>query len=577
MPVNISSIPSTVWPAAEPWRRGCQLLEIGDDGAKPWRSVLDDLARCAGARILFSSIGAADRDWLSRATKSGEGPVFPSSQSGVLITAVGKQDARLEWAGFAVRGTAVLNLLVQLGSRVDHNFLVRLGANPRCALRFSNSSVTHVPTASSLQRDNAKLFLLTWAIDEKYSSLFVNGRLKLRKRRNLGGPFDRIIFELLENESADTGADIRGLELWDVEAGSPLDTFLDCDDAELIAAIDRHIRARDLPALATLLASFDDLDLSPLADAALALLDNLLDTERGYRDWAFDLVLAALPAPVADGWRRSRLAQVPRPVVSVEHLSVRFYRNPTRRLALSRLILRRQAATFDVLKDVNFAVYPGEVIGIVGANGAGKSTLLRVLAGLIPIRTGEIILRSRPLLLSPGLGIRDELSGRDNIYLACTFMGLSLGETARLYNSIVEFSELVEFIDQPFKFYSDGMKSRLVFSIATAVAPDLIMLDELLSAGDVAFQRKAARRLDEMIGRTKAVIVVTHSIQFVLHRCTKAVLISHGEQLAYGAPDTVIARYLDLIQAGGGLSRDRSDAGQRVSAPEAAFLPTDPD
>ena len=199
--------------------------------------------------------------------------------------------------------------------------------------------------------------------------------------------------------------------------------------------------------------------------------------------------------------------------------------------------------------------------------------MLRTMRGLVPIRTGEITLRTAPFLLSPGLGIRQELSGGENIFLACCFMGLTTQNKQNLTMTLLIFPNLREFIEQPFKFYSDGMKSRLVFSIATAVAPDLIMLDELLSAGDIAFQRKAARRLEEMIGRTKSVIVVTHGIQFVLQRCTKALLIARGEQIAYGSPETVVARYLDLVQVGGATGGMDRPIGADGLTNEAAFLP----
>jgi ABC-type polysaccharide/polyol phosphate transport system ATPase subunit len=165
----------------------------------------------------------------------------------------------------------------------------------------------------------------------------------------------------------------------------------------------------------------------------------------------------------------------------------------------------------------------------------------------VPITAGKITLKGRHLLLTPGLGIRDELSGRDNIYLAGCFMGLTLRQVDRIYDEIVEFSELQDFIQQPFKFYSDGMKSRLIFSIATSVAPDILMLDELLSAGDIKFQFKAAKRMDDLISRAKIVIVVTHSVRFVAEKCSKALLLSHGKQIYYGDPRAAIAHYLNEL------------------------------
>ena len=126
-------------------------------------------------------------------------------------------------------------------------------------------------------------------------------------------------------------------------------------------------------------------------------------------------------------------------------------------------------------------------------------------------------------------------------------MGLNLKETNNIYDEIVDFSELHSAIDRPFKFYSDGMKSRLIFSIATAVAPDILMLDELLNAGDIKFQQKATLRMDELISRSKVVVVVTHSIPFVAEKCNKALLISHGRQVSYGSPDIVISKFFNEL------------------------------
>ena len=544
--MNASAQPQKTAVARSPWGAIRALLDARDFAMSSWRNVLNDLAAHSEARGSVSNLnGGGD---LNRARRQGN---VVTSDDGLRFVAIGREHPRMEWTGLSPPGTIVLNMVCELSQHLEDNFLVRIGADPRSGLRFSNHSITHIGSASVLRRDNSQPFLLSWAVDSTYSSLFVDGELKLRKRRTETGPFDRLVMELVGDKGADTEAMIRAFELRELSPGRPLEGFLHQSEQELTEETTALMRGRDLSAVAAMLNRFDGIDLAPVTDEAIALLDHVLDIEHGYRDWVFDLVLAALPKQVAADWRATRAARIPEPLVSVKDLSVRFHRNPTVRFALSRLLRRGEDDAFDVLRDVNLEVYPGEVFGIVGANGAGKSTLLKVLTGLIPIRTGEIALRSQPLLLSPGLGIRDELSGRENIYLACCFMGMSIDETRRIYQDIVEFSELSEFIEQPFKFYSDGMKSRLVFSIATAVAPDLIMLDELLNAGDIKFQRKAARRLDEMITRTKAVIVVTHSIQFVLHRCTKAVLIDHGRQLAYGSPDVVVSRYLDLLQMSG--------------------------
>lgn len=558
-------------PPVTEWDRVRALLKNVHATATLWRKGLDELAEHTGARVLFSTIGSSMETWLGKAVRKGSARYEAAGVGGLRMMATGKENMRLEWSGFAPTGVVALNMLMQFASRTDHNFLVRMGADPASALRFSNASITHVPSASVLRRDNSKLFLLSWVIDEHYSSLFIDGELTLQKRRSERAPFDRVVVELLGLEAADTEAEVHGIELWDLEPGRAFMPLEGQSTENLLKTVSARVRNRDLNGVAAAVANFDGIDLAPLATEVFELLDHLLALERGYRDWAFDLVLSGLPPDVAAEWRRTRARKIPQPIVSVKNLTVRYYRNPAKRLALIRLLTGREAEIFEVLKDINFSVYPGEIIGIIGVNGAGKSTLLRTMMGLVPIHGGEIELRSRPLMLTPGLGLREELSGRDNVFLASCFMGLTTADTLKIFDDIVDFSELRESIDKPFKFYSDGMKSRLVFSIATAIAPDLIMLDELLGAGDIGFQRKAARRLDEMINRAKTVIVVTHGIQFVLQKCTKALLISQGKEVAFGSPETVVARYLDLIQAQAGSGLEGGTAHVQDNE-DAAFL-----
>jgi ABC-type polysaccharide/polyol phosphate transport system ATPase subunit len=148
-------------------------------------------------------------------------------------------------------------------------------------------------------------------------------------------------------------------------------------------------------------------------------------------------------------------------------------------------------------------------------------------------------------LLKGGVGIQPNLTGRENIFHAGICLGLSPAEISSIRDEIIEFSELEDAIDRPVKYYSDGMRSRLVFSIATSVSPDILMLDELLSAGDVGFRDKASRRMDEFMERSKAVVVVTHGLEYVRERCNKALYLSKGHQMYYGSPEMAVSRYLD--------------------------------
>ena len=191
--------------------------------------------------------------------------------------------------------------------------------------------------------------MLSWAIDDAYSSLYVDGALTLRKKRTERGPFDRIILELLGAEAVDTEAEkLHGIELWEVRNRRAIEAFQEVSAEELMAEVVTQIRRCDLTGLAATLLNFDGIDLAPLAKEVTELLDHLLGIERRYHDWAFDLVLAALPREVAADWQRTRADRIPQPIVSVRNLSVRYYRNPATRFALRRLLTRRSVESFDV-------------------------------------------------------------------------------------------------------------------------------------------------------------------------------------------------------------------------------------
>jgi ABC-type polysaccharide/polyol phosphate transport system ATPase subunit len=212
------------------------------------------------------------------------------------------------------------------------------------------------------------------------------------------------------------------------------------------------------------------------------------------------------------------------------------------------LLNYRKQKTFRAVDQVSFELHKGDVLGIIGHNGAGKSTLLRALCGLIDISAGRIEIANRFLLLRPGIGMRDELTGRENIASMAFYLGLGLNEVNAMSDDIITFSELGEHIDKPVKYYSDGMRARLVFSIATSFAPEVLFLDELLSAGDIAFQEKAQARLRSFLNKVDTVVVVTHSTDFVMRSCTKGLLMHQGRQIYFGDPEETVARYLQVLE-----------------------------
>jgi ABC-type polysaccharide/polyol phosphate transport system ATPase subunit len=220
---------------------------------------------------------------------------------------------------------------------------------------------------------------------------------------------------------------------------------------------------------------------------------------------------------------------------------LRFTRKTTIRRSLGQLIGRGQHPQFWALRHVSLRVAQGESLAVIGPNGAGKSTLLQTLAGIIRPSEGSVDVRGHVSgLLTLGAGFDQELSGRDNILLGGAFLGLDDAVTRGLLPSIIEYAELGEFIEQPLKLYSAGMRARLGFAIATAVDPDILLLDEVLATGDAAFRAKSKARVIEIVRAAKAVVLVTHDMSWVTEYCNRALLIEQGQVVLEGDPAEVV-------------------------------------
>ena len=195
-------------------------------------------------------------------------------------------------------------------------------------------------------------------------------------------------------------------------------------------------------------------------------------------------------------------------------------------------------APFKALDDVDFKVEQGEVLGIIGQNGAGKSTLLKILAGISTPTRGSVSVHGRVApLIEVGAGLVADMTGRENIFLNASILGMRRAEIAKKFDEIVAFAELEDFIDTPIKRYSSGMQVRLGFSIATSIDAEVLIVDEVLAVGDLAFQRKCFDRMEEMIKRQgRTVFIVSHNIRQVERMCTRVVLLEHGRLAFEGAP-----------------------------------------
>ena len=209
--------------------------------------------------------------------------------------------------------------------------------------------------------------------------------------------------------------------------------------------------------------------------------------------------------------------------------------------------------TIWALRDVNFEVRPGEVIGIIGRNGAGKSTLLKILSRITEPTTGKIELYGRVgSLLEVGTGFHAELSGRENIFLNGSILGMTRTEIAAKFDEIVAFAEIEKFIDTPVKRYSSGMYVRLAFAVAAHLEPEILLVDEVLSVGDTAFQKKCLGKMNDVSREGRTIIFVSHNMATIVRICTRGILISDGKIEADGPVDSVIQGYLDASAQHGG-------------------------
>jgi ABC-type polysaccharide/polyol phosphate transport system ATPase subunit len=216
-----------------------------------------------------------------------------------------------------------------------------------------------------------------------------------------------------------------------------------------------------------------------------------------------------------------------------------------------RHLLRRQAVPrmkVHALQDVNLQVGDGERLGIIGHNGAGKSTLLKLLAGIYPPTHGRRVVEGRiSSLFDIALGFEMDASGWENICYRSYLQGETPTDVRAKMQNIAEFSELGKFLDMPVRYYSAGMLVRLAFSIATAIEPEVLLVDEVLSVGDLAFQQKARQRMRDMMAKARLMVVVSHELSSIEALCTKVVWLDHGHIRGIGPADQVIPAYLDSV------------------------------
>ena len=205
---------------------------------------------------------------------------------------------------------------------------------------------------------------------------------------------------------------------------------------------------------------------------------------------------------------------------------------------------KKKKSVFVALNDVSFHVDKGEVVGLIGSNGAGKSTLLKVVSGVMKPTKGNVTVNgSIAPMIELGAGFDAELTARENIYLNGAVLGYSKNFIDQKFEEIVDFSELRDFLDVPIKNFSSGMTAKLAFAIATVVDPEVLIVDEILSVGDIKFQEKGSNKMMSMINGGTTVLYVSHSLESIRELCTKVVWLEHGTMKMIGDPDTICDTY----------------------------------
>lgn len=243
------------------------------------------------------------------------------------------------------------------------------------------------------------------------------------------------------------------------------------------------------------------------------------------------------------------------PPIRVDHVSLtyRVPRHSASSLKETAVRIARRGIAFDSLvavNDVSFEVRSGEVLSIIGANGAGKSTLMKMLARVLPPTSGRVRVRGRVSpMIELGAGFNPEQTARENIVLYGTLLGRDARQMKAHCDQIVEWAGLIDYLDVPLRAFSSGMVARLAFSVAVDVDPDVLLVDEILSVGDEAFQRRSSERMTELIKGGAAVVLVTHQMQQVVERSDRALWLDQGRVKMTGGPDEVVAAYRNSVPA----------------------------
>lgn len=239
--------------------------------------------------------------------------------------------------------------------------------------------------------------------------------------------------------------------------------------------------------------------------------------------------------------------------IIVDNLSVNYRSMKSFRIKSNILKIWKKKDVFTALKNINFKIEKGSVIGVIGRNGSGKSTLLKTIAGIFSPDTGTVDIKDNTVaLLSIGLGFNVELSGYENIILSGLLLGFTKEKINEKIDEIIEFSELRDFIYKPVKTYSSGMHSKLAFSITTLLDTDILLIDEVLSVGDISFREKSYAKIKEIIkNKDKTILIVSHSLNTIKEICSKTIWIDNGNLIDFDTTEKVVDNYTKFMDGKG--------------------------
>jgi ABC-type polysaccharide/polyol phosphate transport system ATPase subunit len=416
-------------------------------------------------------------------------------------------------------------------------------------VRFNKNSVHLSSNSSKLDLDFGRFHAFRLIIENNVSALIVDGKSVL-----LSSPFKTKNLNKISFGSAKGLSSADSESLWAlVRIGHGKNLFEKTGMANLVDnfydAAEKKIHLENKSSCIKEL--MKSLLLNPTHAKSLDLLKSAIDKVSMREPAVYlisDLVEKLNNPEIAQYWSNKKTTFNSKIIIEAENVGVKFLTSMNTGTFAgmwdSFFSKTKSEKYFWALKDVSMKVLEGEIVGIIGRNGSGKSTLLRVIANILTPDEGHAKINGKAILLSPGLGIREELSGRDNVYLGCMFMGMTKNEIDEQFDNIVNFAELGPYIDRTFRYYSDGMKSRLTFSLATHVHHEILLLDELLSAGDISFNHKAAKRMEELVKKSKTAVIVTHSTQFVREHCTRALYLEKGHVKYFGDPDRAVDMYV---------------------------------